>query len=176
MFPLAHVGIGSALVRPIGRRVPALPLLVGTLLPDLIDKPTYLILGLIAHWQRGGWVPGKRGFAHTLLFLLLLIGIAAVRRSRPWAALALGSATHLLLDVVSKISATRDFIGDNLTVLLWPLRGTHFPTMSYGIGIRLQLCGEALGLALLVWQFLDRRDRMRRTPQSHGPAGRGVDP
>jgi membrane-bound metal-dependent hydrolase YbcI (DUF457 family) len=176
MLPLAHLGIGSALVRPIGRHLPVLPLLVGTLLPDLIDKPTYLVLGLIAHWQNGGWVPGKRGFAHTLLFLLLLILIAAVRRSRPWAALALGSATHLVLDVVSKISATRNFIGDNLTVLLWPLRGTHFPTMSYGVGIPLQLCGEALGLALIVWLFWIRRYQTPRTLIPNDPQGRGVDP
>jgi membrane-bound metal-dependent hydrolase YbcI (DUF457 family) len=130
---------------------------VGTLLPDLLDKPTFLILGLIAHWEHGGWVPGKRGFAHTLLFLLLLVGVALLRRSRPWGALALGSATHLVLDLISKISSHHDFIGDNLTVWLWPLRGTHFPTQSYGIGILPQLAGEALGLALLVWQFNARR-------------------
>lgn len=153
MLPLAHLGIGSALVRPIARQAPALPLLVGTLLPDLLDKPTFLVMGILAHWQSGDWVPGKQGFAHTLLFLLLLLLIAVVRRSRPWGALALGSATHLLLDVVSKVSARHDFIGDTLTVWLWPLRGTHFPTMAYGIGILPQLCGEAFGLALLVWQF-----------------------
>jgi membrane-bound metal-dependent hydrolase YbcI (DUF457 family) len=136
-----------------------LPLLSGTLLPDLVDKPTYLMLGLIARWQTGGWVPGKRGLAHTLLFLLLLGLIAGWRRSRVWTAVALGCATHLLLDVVSKISTRHDFIGDNLTVLLWPLRGTHFPTQSYGIGLMLQLSGEVAGIALLLWQWrLDRSD------------------
>lgn len=157
MLPLAHLGIGSALVRPISRRLPALPLLVGTLLPDLLDKPTFLILGVIAHLQSGEWIPGKRGFAHTLVFLALLLCIAAARRSRPWLALALGSATHLLLDVASKLSVHHDFWGDTLTVWLWPTRGIHFPTMAYGIGIVPQLCGEVLGLALLVWQFWARR-------------------
>src|SRR5689334_11888507 len=65
MFPLAHLGIGSSLARPFASKLQFRWILLGTLLPDLIDKPFYFALGLLEHYQTGGWVPGKRGVAHT---------------------------------------------------------------------------------------------------------------
>ena len=118
MYLLAHLGI-TALAWEATRRLlprhralaaPLAAVAVGALLPDLVDKPLgHLVLG----WDAG------RLFAHTILFTLLLAGgaLALLRRAprtgAVLAALAFGSATHLLLDRMWLEPA----------VLLWPLMG-----------------------------------------------------
>jgi hypothetical protein len=47
MLPLAHLGIGSNLVRPWWKKLDLRALLFGTLLPDLIDKPLYHVPALL---------------------------------------------------------------------------------------------------------------------------------
>jgi len=159
MYPLAHLGIGSLIARPVSTNLPFRWLLLGTLLPDLIDKPIFFALGLIEYLKTGGWVPGKRGFAHTLLFVLLLVAIAVFRRSARWSACAIGTATHLLLDTVSKMLGTHHSETDNLTVLLWPFLGWDFPTMSYGLHSSWALLLEVIGGTLLILQLAVPRFR-----------------
>jgi hypothetical protein len=107
MWPLAHLGIGSAMGR-VGsqNKLPFRWLLLGTLLPDLVDRPFYFGLGVYEHFSNGGWVPGKRGFAHTALFLLLLTGIAVVLRSAPlmgWSFPTLSYGLHRLWAVALEL-------------------------------------------------------------------------
>jgi hypothetical protein len=153
MWPLAHLGIGSAMGRVGSPKLPFHWLLLGTLLPDLIDKPFYFGLGVYEHFSNGGWVPGKRGFAHTVFFLLLLTGIAVVRRSAPLIAVSVGTATHLVLDLVSKLFGPHHLASDSLAVLFWPLMGWGFPTLSNGLHGLWAVVLELIGLALLLVQM-----------------------
>jgi hypothetical protein len=164
MFPLGHLGIGTfAAARRVSRN--GLPwFLLGTLLPDLIDKPLYYALRLaLGH---PAWiVVGTRTFGHTLLFVLLLF---AVLPRRIGAALSLGMLTHLSLDVLG------DFVGplvpwldqhlsspNMLHAIFFPLLGLRFPVMPFKnalehaatLGNPWILTGELVGAALLVWQW-----------------------
>ena len=167
MLPLGHLGIGLQVARPLRRDLPLKPLLIGTLLPDLIDKPLYYGLS----WATGrqgfdlGLISGTRTFGHTLLFAASLAAVAAAKRSKTLAALALGTATHLILDVVTDIFTRRaDF---SMRVLAWPLLGWQFPGYTYS-GLREHLAqyhepfllyAETIGAVLLIveWRRSQRR-------------------
>jgi membrane-bound metal-dependent hydrolase YbcI (DUF457 family) len=130
MFILGHLGIGLKTAGPFRRDLPLKPLLLGTLLPDLIDKPLYYGLSFATGGHGLGLISGTRTFGHTLVFTASLAIFGAARRSKVAAALALGSATHLFLDVVSDVFTRRaDF---SLRVLAWPLLGWRFPAYAYG--------------------------------------------
>jgi hypothetical protein len=89
-------------------------LLIGSLLPDIIDKPA----GQLFFRTTFG---NGRIMAHTLLFLLLLdlTGLLLYRRrGRTWLlALAFGTATHLVFDQMWRQPRT----------LWWPAYGLTFP-------------------------------------------------
>jgi hypothetical protein len=132
-------------------------ILLGTLLPDLIDKPVFFLLSHYFH--EAGWEAGKRGFAHTLVFLALLGAISSWRRSQAWWAITAGAATHLVLDVISKSTEGTSTAVGSLQVLFWPLAGWSFPMLSHGMhGIEIWIC-EAAGVALLGLQLGVRRLR-----------------
>jgi inner membrane protein len=88
-------------------------LMVGSLLPDIIDKPLgqYILPGLIGT---------GRAYAHTLLFLIVLSAAALIvrwRSGRAWLlALAIGTFAHLVLDQ----------LWTTPQVLFWPLLGAGF--------------------------------------------------
>jgi hypothetical protein len=167
MLVFGHLGIGLQVARPFRRELPLKPLLLGTLLPDLIDKPLYYGLS----WATGrhgldlGLISGTRTFGHTILFTATLAAVAAARRSKVLAAVALGSTTHLILDVVADVFTRRtDY---SLKVLAWPLLGWQFPGYAYS-GLRehlaqyhepFLLCAEIIGAALLLveWRRVHRR-------------------
>ncbi len=152
MFPLGHLGLTLALVLVARRgfadfRVDYRLLLVGALLPDLIDKPLSLVLGFAG-----------RNVAHTLLFTLTLTFFFLVLRSRPtlrsrkalWVALllafAIGSGTHLLLDRMWALPE----------ILLWPFLGLAFPLDPFDLLSLLEgyqdpyvLIGDVVGAAVL---------------------------
>src|SRR5687767_3274929 len=98
MFVFGHLGIGKTIADPTLRRysLPLAPLFIGSLLPDLIDKPLYY--GLVALTGKRGaeleLIHGTRTFGHTALLLLLIL-----MWKRPVVrALALGVLTHIALD------------------------------------------------------------------------------
>ncbi|MFI5350105.1 MAG: hypothetical protein ACHQ2Z_11210 [Elusimicrobiota bacterium] len=167
MFLLGHLGIGLKTASPFRRDLPLKPLLLGTLLPDLIDKPLYYGLAW-ATGRRGfdlGLISGTRTFGHTLLFTISLAALASARRSKMIAALALGSATHLLLDVVSDVFTRKtDY---SLHILAWPLLGWRFPGYLYeGIGEHLGhfrqpffLYAELIGAFILIAEWRGARRR-----------------
>jgi len=88
-------------------------ILIGSLLPDIIDKSLGLVL-------LRDTLSNGRIFSHTLLFpvVLLLTGLYLYRRSaKGWfLALALGSATHLVLDAMWQTPRA----------LFWPAYGLAF--------------------------------------------------
>lgn len=179
MFFLGHIGIGTWLSRPWrgqgrdrAQTLPVWPVVLGTLLPDLIDKPLYYGWSWIQHAQGPalGLISGTRTFGHTVLLLLVIVGVAYGRRSKVGAALALGIATHLLLDQVS------DSLFKSVWHEEWLVQPNHGPTFAHALffpflgwefpyarfdslashlksGSRtVTLGGEVLGLALILWQ------------------------
>ena len=89
------------------------PLIIGLLLPDMIDKPTGL------YFLRKTFSSG-RIFGHTLLFSMLaaLTGICSYRRYGTTHILniSFGSITHLILDEMWNVPKT----------FFWPVRGYRF--------------------------------------------------
>src|ERR1035437_2524028 len=82
--------------------------LLGSLLPDIIDKPLWMFPSL--HWD-------GRGYAHTFIFnfVLLLSGIVVLKQFRQmWL---------LILSLCSFIHLVLDQMWANPTTLWWPLLG-----------------------------------------------------
>jgi hypothetical protein len=171
MFYFGHVGIGRKIVSPFARGLPAKAILIGTILPDLIDKP--LFYGWAAwHGRPGsdlGLMSGTRTFAHTALFLVLLTLIATLKRSRTFAALSLGVASHLLLDTGSSALISEELARASQISLLWPLRGMKFPNFPHAsfwehlltLQEPILLGGEIVGILLIFWDYR-KRQRNRR--------------
>src|SRR5205814_1670079 len=165
MLPLGHLGIGSKLATPWSKGLPKKSLLLGTILPDLLDKPLYLIPAILLGKQGAelGLISGTRTIGHTLLFMLILAAIATVRRSRVLAAIALGVGTHLFLDHFSEhmLFGFRPGNDESLTGLLWPILGNRFPVYPYDSitehlfskAVGFYLSAEVLGGLLLLWDY-----------------------
>lgn len=104
---------GSSWVLSLGRRIDIRVLLVGALLPDIVDKPVGRVL-FDETFNNG------RIFAHSLLFLLIIavLGLYLYQRHRQMSLLVLsfGVFTHLILDQMWGQPRT----------LLWPLYGLTF--------------------------------------------------
>ncbi|MFL5313390.1 MAG: hypothetical protein ACJ79H_23400 [Myxococcales bacterium] len=189
MFLLGHLGIGSWAA---ARRVRAEQLgwlLVGTLLPDLIDKPLYYALVLVTG-RRGaelGLVTGTRTFGHTLLLLVALWLLAPRRIGTP---LALGMVTHLALDELGDVLGlffpalgTRPHPG-TISAILFPLLGARFPVSPFRSALEhlaslenaYVLAGEIVGVLLLAWQWragaFARRPAAERAASGSTPASR----
>ena len=161
MFALGHLGIGKRIAaRPFRRfsRGERRAFFLGALLPDLIDKPLFYIPFWITG-QRGTFLSGTHLFAHTGLFLVVLLLAAWIWRAPVVRAVTIGVATHFVLDVVG--------LSMGLGTLLWPLLGWHFPAFPFrnlGHHVRtvlspITLAGETIGGAILWWDW--RRARRR---------------
>ncbi len=143
-----------------GARMDIRLLLVGALLPDIIDKP-------MGHFLFRETFSSGRIFSHTFLFaaLVAIAGLLLYRKHRRTGALALAAGTfsHLVLDQMWRTPQT----------LWWPLLGLAFPeieTADWLRGLFLALTGdpsvyipELLGLGILAWfgWELFRRGRVR---------------
>ena len=162
MFVLGHLGLGKAIAVLPYRRFSAVErraFFMGALLPDLIDKPLFYL----PLWLTGGRgvaakvLSGTHLYAHTGLFLLALVIAARITRSSPLHALAIGVATHFVLDCVG--------LSMGLGTLLWPFLGWHFPAYPFrSLGQHLgtilhpvTLAGELLGAAVLGWDYWKAR-------------------
>lgn len=125
-------------------------LLLGSILPDIIDKP----LGL---WALKDLIGSGRAFAHTLLFLLIIAlagWLIYRRRKSTWLlVISFGVVIHLVLDSMWKTPQT----------LFWPLYGIQLPKeqivflpwitgMLNGlIADPMELILEILGFLILLW-------------------------
>jgi hypothetical protein len=163
---LGHLGFGSALARPLSRGLELRLVLVGTLLPDLLDKPLYYGLAL-ATGRSGaqlGLVSGTRTFGHTALLLLALLIAARWRRSAVLLALALGMATHAPLDIgLDLLTAKPESTA--LLAFTFPMGGLRFAVLPFrdplqhlgGLLDTAHVATEVLGAVLLAWT-------LRRSP------------
>jgi membrane-bound metal-dependent hydrolase YbcI (DUF457 family) len=131
MFLFGHLGLGLKAAKPFDRGLPVAPLLFGTILPDLIDKPLYYSLSALTHHHGAalGIVAGTRSFGHTILFAAALAALGRARRSPALLAVALGCGTHILLDVITDIVLRAP--GFSMQAFLWPLMGWQFPVYHY---------------------------------------------
>jgi membrane-bound metal-dependent hydrolase YbcI (DUF457 family) len=165
VLPAAHLGIGQLLASPWSRRLPLRLLLLGTLLPDLLDKPIYysLLWTTGRHGAALGLFSGSRCFGHSLLFFFLL-GIPALAfRNRGLGALALGVATHLLLDNLFEPFQPLTIYSSRIA-LFFPLYYGRFPVaMHHSLLEHMQvhwnlfdLAAEIVGL-LLLWRLYRQR-------------------
>jgi hypothetical protein len=134
-------------------------LLVGSLLPDIIDKP-------VGQFFFRETFSNGRIFSHTLIFLALItiVGLYLYRRRhQTWLlALSFGTFTHLVLDQMWRDPHT----------LLWPAYGLAFervdltnwvPNIFHALLADPQVyVPELVGLAILLWfaQSLVRRRRV----------------
>jgi len=126
-------------------------LLVGALLPDIIDKP-------VGQYFFRDTFSNGRIFSHTLLFLVVLVAVGFFlywRWRMVWMlTLAAGTFMHLLLDSIWQTPET----------LFWPFLGFGFPQAPLEDWLAELLEGlsskpavylpEAVGLAVLLWFFL----------------------
>jgi hypothetical protein len=164
VFALGHLGLGKKIAaRPYRRftRVERRAFFLGALLPDLIDKPLFYIpFWLGRRGADAGILSGTHLFAHTGLFLLALVITALVTRSPPVRAVAIGVATHYVLDCVG--------LSMGMGTLLWPLFGWRFPEYPFkNLGQHLTtilspvtLAGELIGATILCWDYWRaRRER-----------------
>lgn len=104
MLLFAHVGLTLAFSRLL-HHVNLAALALGSMLPDVIDKP----LGLIFF----GSPNMGRTIAHTLLFLLLLAALSFYTRDIRLISLTWGVLAHLILDSM----------WNSPEILFWPLLG-----------------------------------------------------
>lgn len=128
-------------------------IVVGSLLPDIIDKP----LGRIIFAEAIG---SGRIYAHTLFFtsLLALVGYYFFCKGKPELLIvAAASFCHLL----------EDSMWNSLKVLLWPLMGLEFPrdtisgsfieylffifTRSYTVAFTEVFIAEIIGLFIIIF-------------------------
>lgn len=125
-------------------------LALGSMLPDLIDKP----LGLLAF----GTPAAGRTISHTLLFLLVLAAVAVYLKDVRVASVFAGVLAHLTLD----------FMWQSPVILLWPLLG-NFPQarelgvfdymqiLLHGLGSPMVWVPEVLGLTYLIFYAIESR-------------------
>ena len=147
MYALGELGIGLGLAWLVSRRLGVAAdfrlVLLGSILPDLIDKP----LGAILHLESRLW-------AHSLLFLgaIAVVSLWPVMRGLRW--VAFGDAVHLLVDL----------IWQEPLVAMWPLFGVAFPAGEQSFGSYFQILltdpyvqfGEIVGGAILIatiWRY-----------------------
>jgi len=132
----------------LSRRIDIRVLLVGSLLPDIIDKP-------VGQYFFRETFSNGRIFSHTLLFLIVLAGIGFYlfkRHRQVWMlTLAAGTFIHLILDQMWALPGT----------LFWPLLGFTFEkveltdwfsnifTVLFSSPAR--YLPELIGLAIVVW-------------------------
>jgi len=165
MFVFGHLGIGAGLVHLAKRDWSLAAVLVGTLLPDLIDKPLFYAL------VRTGALPsaactllaGTRTIGHTFALTLFVSAIGAWRRAPALRAIAAGMASHIGLDVVSDALAAKlahvpfSVHGSGAwRAAFFPLAGTPFsasPRVNFFdhflTVVRTHVPTEVLGLAIL---------------------------
>jgi hypothetical protein len=149
MFIFGHIGIGRKLVNPWSHQFPSAPLIIGMLLPDLIDKPLYYA----RVWD---FISCTRTLGHTGAFLVLILVAAYFLHSRGLAALGMGVATHVLLDCLMDGFGP----GSAWIALTWPIFRTDFAHEYSSIASHIArlwvgpvVTMEIIGLALIGWDL-----------------------
>lgn len=176
MWVFGHLGIGSKLAAPFSRKLPLKWVLVGTLLPDLVDKPLYYGFAL-ATGRRGleiGLISCTRTIGHTAIFLFVLSLVAFARKSTLFAALTIGVATHLVLDGFQDywLLQVMGLEGESSLRLaaLFPFYADRFGDYPYAsmmdhvrsAGRTVTAVSELVGVAILGWDYWKKKWGFRR--------------
>jgi len=167
MFVLGHLGFGSTMLRQFAK-LPRAAVFLGCVLPDLIDKPLYygLVLATGKRAAELGLISGSRTLGHTGIFLLLLLALAAWRRSPALLAVALGVVTHLFLDELGDLVYATPLQSSMALAIFFPLLGPHFPIMPFKdasehlfsiLGNPYVIFGEVAGAGLLLYEHRKRK-------------------
>ena len=125
-------------------------LALGSMLPDIIDKP----LGILVF----GTAEQGRTFGHTLLFLMVLATLAVYLKNARMASVSVGVLAHLVLDSMWK----------SPVILFWPMLGNFPPVQDLGVsgyilallyGLRNPIVWvpEVLGLSYLIFFAFESR-------------------
>lgn len=161
-----HIGATLWLFRWIFRdpKVDVRFLLVGAILPDLVDLPVGTLI-LADRYSRGElWLHSL--LLPTLYMSLVLLATRRGRRRRAWMALGIGWLLHLLVD---GMWTSQD-------VFLWPFFGQEIPSgdtpfwalaWDRATSDPWRWVKEALGVAYLIWLWvalgMSSRDRRHKT-------------
>lgn len=155
MWPWAHAGLAYLLYAgyrhatddAIGDSA-AIAVVVGALLPDLIDKPLAWTVTVLPH----GRSLGHSAITATLLTVALAWLATHRDRSEPYYALAVGVWTHLLGDALPTF--------EHVNYLLWPFLEPHPATIEPSFLAHVEAIQftpwfltqlAVTGLAALVW-------------------------
>ena len=141
MLLFAHVGLALASAR-FWRGAALCFVALGSMLPDIIDKP-------LAQLVDG--IPG-RAFAHTILFLVILLSLAFSMKNIIFASISLGVFIHLALDSMWM----------QPVILFWPVLGdfpagsqldtwTFIKLLLHGLNNPAVLAPEMIGLSYIVY-------------------------
>lgn len=157
MFVFGHLGVGRALVSRWKREHSVWWLALGTLLPDLIDKPLY--------YSRlsESFFSCTRTVGHTGLLVLIVFAIGRLTRRRAATTVAIGMTTHLILDcLMDVIGGDHAHFGPGAAIIAaaWPLLGhfasVHFASVPEHLESLLTVpivVSEIVGLGLLMWEW-----------------------
>lgn len=166
MIFFGHMGLGDALAAPLRRELPRPWLLMGTVAPDFLDKPLYVGLSLASGHRGMGIVRGTRAFGHTFLLAALVWGAGRALKSAKLQALALGMATHPILDFLSDWTVSGLNGAWSGCAAFWPLTGWRFPLIvrpgfaeHVGGEFRWTLLAFELAGALWLWLVWRRARR-----------------
>lgn len=129
MWLFGHLGLGSQIARPLGKKLPLAWILIGTLLPDLIDKPLYYVIKPLFGFEL---ISCSRTFGHTAILIIFFALLSWILHSRAIAGLSLGMATHILLDgVADSILGLPMHESSAALAALYPIYKTHFAAMPF---------------------------------------------
>lgn len=141
LFP-THLVAGYLLSR--WRSLPVLGVVLGTALPDLVDKPLAMV-GVVDLYHTAG---------HSLLVMVTVGGLwTLVARHELALAVWVGWGSHLVLDAVPMVVNGRP---DDVQFLLWPLvvhvPAVHLPPLAfaqYYIGTPAVLLEAGIGVVFV---------------------------
>lgn len=111
MTPIGHVGIALPITYALRLSLPVA--FLGSLLPDLIDKPLEAL-----------GIGGGRYIGHTLLFVFVVAGVFFLWRRTYGLSVLLGMVSHLLLDKGNLVPWFYPFVG--YKVPTWNFHPSHF--------------------------------------------------
>jgi hypothetical protein len=146
-------------------RLPWRWLAFGCLLPDVIDKPIWIVAQWLGAESRH--LDSARMIGHTAFLLAAVIIAAKLLGTRELVALGYGIPTHLVLDIV-----TDKGLGGGWGVwkswLFWPFEiprigilmvASPLQELAYELQSRVYIAGEVIGAALLLWDFARNRSK-----------------
>ncbi len=140
--------------------------LIGCLLPDLLDKPLYILNKSLELNIPG--IVGDKSFAHSILFCSLILTYSLLRKHLVLLTISLGTISHLFLDlfadssvwwIYGTVGSTPPYSlsSPKMSGYFWPILTKEFAPTSqenlsdYWIGLLkpILLCYEIIGILLL---------------------------